>query len=271
MPECTLCTSPWTSSAATTSASTAARSQGEAFARGGVCRRWRPGRAQTGNAAPPPSAASLQREDGGQQAEDREDRQQPAPEVAALQAHERQVQQRRGHEQPAKARPTPPHGHSAAERCQRGDPAKAPRQRPQVVDEPAVARARRACPGLRPTGSTGAPVLSESSRSRGSRRGWRSETRRAPRGPTARSPQRHAGRRSASRARPRRRGSAPRPRRGTARARSRPCTCSRTRGPARPRRAGSRASGLCSSTPALPSSDSVTGASVGASLSARWA
>ena len=39
-------------------------------------------------------------EERRQQACDREDRQQPAPEVASLQAHEREEQQRGGHEQP---------------------------------------------------------------------------------------------------------------------------------------------------------------------------
>ncbi len=74
----------------------------------------------------------------GEQAEDREDRQQPAPEVAPLQAHEGEEQQRGGDEQPAEAALDAPHAERAAERGERGDPAEAPGERPQVVGDAAV-------------------------------------------------------------------------------------------------------------------------------------
>ncbi len=82
----------------------------------------------------------LHREQRREQAQDREDRQQPATEVAALQAHEREIQKRRRHEHPAERPLAPPHAHRPAERRQRGRPAEAPGERPQVVGQPAVAR-----------------------------------------------------------------------------------------------------------------------------------
>ena len=94
-------------------------------------------------------AGELQREQRGEQADDREDRQQPAAEVAALAAHEGEVEQRRGHEHPAEAALAPPDGERAAERGERGDPAETPGEGPEVVDDAALVWARRACLRLR--------------------------------------------------------------------------------------------------------------------------
>ena len=82
---------------------------------------------------------------------DREDRQQPAPEVAALQAHEDEEQQRRRHEHPAEPAVSRATRQRAAERRERRHPAEPPGERPQVVDDARPRAARRACPALRPT------------------------------------------------------------------------------------------------------------------------
>ena len=80
----------------------------------------------------------LRDEQRREQAKQREDRQQPASEVAALQAHEREVQRDPRDEHPAERGLLAPYAERAAERGQRRQPAKPPGERPQVVDEPAL-------------------------------------------------------------------------------------------------------------------------------------
>ncbi len=80
------------------------------------------------------------REKGGEQAQDREDRQQPAPEVAALEPHEGEEQKRGRDEHPAERGARAPDRDRAAERSERGHPAETPGERPEVVDEAALAR-----------------------------------------------------------------------------------------------------------------------------------
>ena len=85
---------------------------------------------------PPPAATTVT---AASRHSDREDRQQPAPEVAPLQPHEGEEQQRRRHEHPAERRLPPPHEHHPRERRQRRHPPQPPGEAPQVVHDAPLA------------------------------------------------------------------------------------------------------------------------------------
>ncbi len=83
-------------------------------------------------------AERLASREGRQQAEDRQHRHQPAPEVTPLGPHEQQVGERRRDEHQRHPPIAAPEQHRAGQRRQRRDPAESPCQRPQVVEEAAL-------------------------------------------------------------------------------------------------------------------------------------